>query len=135
MTEKTKKFWKGVRIAGEALGGTLLVTAIIKYDKLVDDYNKLLEADKKLMNYVETHEAYYPKNPKVRPVDESPNPHWKDYHPSASMVHRAATDVETEMSEATTKQGFTEKVDKLSGFRIISVNKEPEEEAKVCEGN
>lgn len=134
MDEKTKKnILKGIRIGFEVLGGAALITSIIKYDELVDDYNKLLSADKKLMEYVETHEAYYPKSSlrKNKTVEESPNPHWKDYHPSASMVHKAATDVETDLDDETKWGGVSVRTDKISGFRVISVN----EEAKVCEGS
>ena len=100
-----------------------------EHNQLVDDYNDLLRKDQELMDFVDKH--VFNEEPASQDIFESPNKNWKDYKPSVSMMqsHRAA-ESNVDISEHPEKiddgkDTLTVKTDKVSGFKIVSV--EPKE--------
>ena len=100
-----------------------------EHNQLVDDYNDLLRKDQELMDFVDKH--VFNEEPASQDIFESPNKNWKDYKPSVSMMqsHRAAesnVDISGHSEKIDDgKDTLTVKTDKVSGFKIVSV--EPKE--------
>ena len=104
-----------------------------EHNQLVDDYNDLLRKDQQLIDFMDKH--VFNEEPASHDVFESPNKNWKDYKPSVSMIQKQrSSESNVDISKQSEKidngkDTITVKTDKVSGFKIVSVEPKKQKQA------
>lgn len=113
-----------ITLAG-AFFGALVEQMSHQWDENVADYNSLLEECNRMSDFIDNHD-FYKKSPDLQKDETtgefvSPNEHWKDFHPSKSMVAAARIKPEVDITENTEDDSMSIKEDKISGLKLIRV--------------
>lgn len=123
----TKKEWFTIGICGTITG-----YCIYQYSKVVKDYNKLLDNNLKLSNFIRDHD-FYEKSENYMKLFKTKNTQNQNVKQQYRNLKNSAPSRFKEISREDMGDGYSKVVmlDTVSGFELISVKKN--EELKMIE--